>query len=125
MATIREILTPILGPEALADAEGRVYDRLQTRFRKPRFACADGLCAVGAMARAAGIPLNSEEERRYPSAGAIIAATIAIDVRVSGWRQPAIATPLHALQRIIALNDSGTFTSPGSLTAYLDTAYVA
>lgn len=125
MATIREILTPILGPEALADAESRVYDRYHMRFRKPRFACADGLCAVGVMAQTAGIPLNSHEERCFPSAGALIAATVARDVRVSGWREPAIATPLHALQGVIALNDSGTLTSPGSLTAYLDTEYAA
>lgn len=109
--TYRDILTPLFGADALAEAERRVYTPVWlSETATLHHACADGLCALAVAARAAGLELLRQEfdyDPRFPPVGALIDD---ID-----------GLAADALDEIIVANDRGELATPGALTALLDT----
>ncbi len=107
--TYRNVLLPIVGAEALREAESRVYDQ-EAPFGVPGlYQCRSGYCAVGVLWQKLDY---SGHDAHFPDN--TIAAT---DAGLLSKQHRSVAV---ALGRIIRANDSGDLATPGSLTALLD-----
>lgn len=110
--TLRDVLRPIFGDAALAEAEGRIYDRLNGMH----YGCADGLCAMAVIAYEAHLSLP--DNLYFPSVRALIGALERegkLTLRTWG---PTVVV----LETIIDHNDSGELIASGTLTTLLDSA---
>ena len=107
--TYRDVLLPIVGADALREAEARVYDQYHSGIGGARYACAEGFCAAGIILRELGITYH-DKPVRFP---------ISIDFPNAIYDE---SGALDAVREIIGANDTGDLATPGSLTALLDSA---
>ncbi len=106
--TYRDVLLPIVGADALHEAEARVYDReIGSTLLTPK--CADGYCALGAILHAI-----NDAAPPFPSASdflELLPTPLDRFARSNAW---------DAAYDIITANDTGDLALPGALTALLD-----
>jgi len=103
--TYRDILTPVVGADALREAEARVYDRPANSEALGLYQCADGYCALGVMYRTT-----------HPEASFVL--QFPMPSQIVSWRDNCQANA--AAQTVANANDAGDLATPGSLTALLD-----
>lgn len=105
--TIRELLEPIVGADALREAEARVYDLPAPDDTMGKYMCRDGYCALGIIAREMDPIAN--RVMRFPSPDDVV------EYDQDGYE------PWRAADEITRANDHGELATPGALTALLNT----
>lgn len=111
--TYRDVLRPLFGDAALAEAEKRTYtpSGLLGNF----YACADGHCALGVVAKVHHV---DEINPFFPIVAALLDR---LNGRI-GWHKDHQDVYLAAM-RIAEANDAGDLVKSGALTALLDSPY--
>jgi len=114
--TYRDALLPIVGADALHEAEARVYTGFALGAGQHRYQCKDGRCALGVMVRVLeqSGKLNTDAlvcKPDFPDP---------LDLGVVLRRDDSTYLLFDALRIIAGENDRGNLATPGSLTALLD-----
>ncbi len=104
--TYRDVLLPIVGADALHEAEARVYDQPAPDDTDGQYMCRDGYCALGIIARS--IYQFPASAPHFPCADDVV------DYDLYGHRA------WWAADDITKANDAGELARPGSLTTLLD-----